>query len=140
MEIAPMRHLKLSTAVLLVLLPTLPAVPARAEDAPRTGPPPSYLRLLGEDVVHEITAPAHWDRRGWEGFSLAVLGVGVAATLDRSVRDAERRSHSPFATHLASTFEPMGTGGAFAVLGGFYLAGAARGDSEARQTAADGLA
>ena len=57
-----MRHLKLSTEVLLVLLPTLPAVPAWAEDAPRTGPPPSYLRLLGEPVP-AIYGPSADDKR-----------------------------------------------------------------------------
>ncbi|MEA2691743.1 MAG: hypothetical protein QOJ16_1130, partial [Acidobacteriota bacterium] len=97
--------------------------------------------LLGEDVAHEITAPARWGRREWEGFSLAVLGVGAAATLDRSLRDSQQRNRSSsFQNNVAKTFEPLGAGGAFVVLGGFYLAGATRGDSEARQTAEDGLA
>jgi hypothetical protein len=136
-----MRHLKFSLAVLLVLLSTLPAVPAGAEDAPRTGSPPSYLRLLGEDVVHELTAPAHWDRREWEGFSLAVLGVGVAATLDRSTSTAEQRNRSTtLLDNVAKPFEPLGAGGAFVVLGGFYGLGAVRGDAEERQVAEDGLA
>jgi membrane-associated phospholipid phosphatase len=136
-----MRHLKFSSAVLLVLLSTLPAVPAGAEDAPSATSPPSYLRLLGEDVVHEITAPARWDRREWEGFSLAVLGVGAAATLDRSLRDSQQRNRSSsFQNNVAKTFEPLGAGGAFVVLGGFYGLGAVRGDAKERRVAEDGLA
>lgn len=136
-----MRTRKYPAVVLFILLATLPAVPARAEDAAKGEPPPrGYLRLLGEDVLHEITAPARWNRREWGGFSLAVLGVGVAATLDRSISNSVQRTRSSFQDNLARTVAPLGAQDSFVLLGGFYALGSLRGDDEERQVAEDGLA
>jgi hypothetical protein len=102
-------------------------------------PPSSFPRLVLIDARDVLGAPLSWRGPQWGKFSLAVAGVGAAALLDRTVRDAERRDHNHFADQIAKDFEPLGSAGAFGVLGSFYLVGLVRDDTRARSVGEDGL-
>jgi len=120
----------------------LPAtVAAAAEPA---GPPQatgaSFPRLVLIDLRDVLGAPLSWKGRQWELFSLSVAGVGAVSLLDGRVRDSEQRDHHHLADQLAKDFEPLGSAGAWGVLGSFYLAGLVRHDPRARSVAADGVA
>jgi hypothetical protein len=120
------------------------AAPAERPVVDTNGSPegrwPSYGRLLLGDLKDTLGAPAHWQARQWELFSLSIVGIGAVSLADGRVRDSERRNHSAFADDVARDFEPLGTGGAFGVLGAFYLESLVRQDDRARAVAEDGLA
>src|SRR6266545_4270400 len=121
-----------------VLLLTL----AGSAQAAEGSPPPDGARfpyLVVVDLKDVLGAPLAWRAPQWERFSLAVAGVGAAALLDGEVRDAERRDHNPTADRIADAFEPLGSFGAFGVLGTWYLVGLVRDDEQARSVAEDGL-
>ena len=69
----------------------------------------------------------------------AIAGVGAAALLDRRVRDWESHDRDHRVDQIAQDFEPLGSGGAFVVLGTFYLEGLLRDEPKARSAAEDGL-
>ncbi|HSS79372.1 MAG TPA: phosphatase PAP2 family protein [Thermoanaerobaculia bacterium] len=114
---------------------------AVAADAAQEHPPDaaSLPRLVLVDLRDVLGAPLTWKAPQWGHFSLAVAGVGAAALLDRWVRDAEERDHNHFADQVATDFEPLGTGGALAVVGTFYLRGLLGDDAKARSVGEDGL-
>ncbi|HEY8020471.1 MAG TPA: phosphatase PAP2 family protein [Thermoanaerobaculia bacterium] len=122
--------------------PPAAADTAASPPAAAASPSPalSYPRLVLSDLRHELGAPLRWRAREWGWFSLAVSGVGVAALADRSVRDSEQRDHSRLADAVARDFEPLGSAGAFGVLGAFYLAGVVGHDDRGRAVGEDGLA
>jgi hypothetical protein len=100
---------------------------------------PSLPRLVLIDLRDVLGAPLDWRAPQWERFSLAIAGVGAAALLDRRVRDWEQHDHSRLGDKIAQDFEPLGSGGAWAVLGTFYLDGLLRDDAKARSVGEDGL-
>jgi hypothetical protein len=102
-------------------------------------PPLSFPRLVLIDARDVLGAPLSWKAPQWERFSLGVAGVGVAALLDRTVRDAELRDHSRFSDQVAKDFEQFGQTGAFGVMGAFYVAGWATDNARARSVGEDGL-
>jgi hypothetical protein len=112
-----------------------------ATDAPQehSSNAPSLPHLVLVDLREVLGAPLAWRAPQWERFSLAVAGVGVAALLDGRVRDSERHDHNHLADQVAKDFEPLGSGGAWAVLGTFYLGGVLGNDSKARSVGEDGL-
>jgi hypothetical protein len=99
----------------------------------------SLPHLVLVDLRDVLGAPLDWKAPQWGRFSLAVAGVGAAALLDRRVRDWESHDHNHRVDQIAQDFEPLGSGGAFVVLGTFYLEGLLRNDSKARSVAEDGL-
>jgi membrane-associated phospholipid phosphatase len=99
----------------------------------------SFPHLVLIDLRDVLGAPLSWRGPQWERFSFAVAGVGAAALLDRTVRDAERRDHSHFADQVAKDFEPVGNAAAFGILGAFYLVGLVGDDARTRWVAEDGL-
>jgi membrane-associated phospholipid phosphatase len=137
------------TVALLLLAGAFQASVAGAEESPTDSTPaPSaavvkdaarFPHLVLIDLRDVVGAPLSWKARQWELFGLSVAGVGAASLLDGRVRDAERRDHSAFGNQTAQDFEPLGSGGAWAVLGSFYLAGLIRGDERARSVAEDGV-
>jgi membrane-associated phospholipid phosphatase len=99
----------------------------------------SLPHLVLVDLRDVLGAPIDWKAPQWGRFSLAVAGVGAAALLDRRVRDWESHDHNHRVDQIAQDFEPLGSGGAFAILGTFYLDGVLRNDPKARSVAEDGL-
>jgi hypothetical protein len=115
-----------------------PSAPSNSD--PDAGQPaPSFPRLVLTDVRDVLEAPLDWKAPQWERFSLGVAGVGVAALLDGTVRDAERRDHSHLADQVAKDFEPLGNAAAFGVLSAFYLGGLITDDARAKAVGEDGL-
>jgi hypothetical protein len=100
---------------------------------------PSLPRLVLIDLRDVLGAPLDWRGPQWERFSLAIAGIGASALLDRRVRDWEQHDHSQLGNKIAQDFEPLGAGGAFAVLGTFYLGGLLGDNAQARSTGEDGL-
>ena len=101
---------------------------------------PSYPQILAEDVKHVLAAPARWDEQDWHNLGFAAAGVvGVAAILDRPIRD-EMRRHAPNDNRFFHDVERFGVQYSFGVLGGFYLAGAIGNNDTAISVAQDGLA
>ena len=98
-----------------------------------------FPQLFAHDAALVFSAPARWKTREWGLFSAGVIGVGALFTVDDDVRTAVLRPHDGFQDRLARTFEPFGTWGSLAVLGGFYFGGLAAHDEKARGVAADGL-
>ncbi len=96
--------------------------------------------LLIEDTRYVLTAPLRWEKRNWLRFSAGTLGVGMVALLDRPVRDGMQRNRNDTTDQIARIFEPFGAQYSFGILGGFYLAGAALDDSDAKAVARDGIA
>ena len=109
---------------------------AQADDTP----PSSYPEILVDDVKHVLTAPARWQNQDSQNLGLAAAGViGVAAILDRPIRD-EMRRHAPNNNRFLHNLERFGAEYSLGVLGGFYLAGAIGNNDTAAAVAQDGLA
>jgi membrane-associated phospholipid phosphatase len=151
---SPTRRLAASriAVALLLLAGVLQAGAAGAEESPAEGSPSPaapaadagkdaarFPHLVLIDLRDVLGAPLSWKARQWELFGLSVAGVGAASLLDGRVRDAERRDHSAFGNQIAQDFEPLGSGGAWAVLGSFYLEGLLRDDERGRAVAEDGV-
>lgn len=99
----------------------------------------SYPEILVDDAKHVLSAPARWQEQEWQDMGLAALGIaGVAAILDRPVRD-EMRRHAPGDSRFMREVERFGKEYSLAALGGFYLAGALGNDEKAASVAEDGL-
>jgi membrane-associated phospholipid phosphatase len=130
-------------AGLFVALAALTSSASGAQEPPAApGQPskaPSLPHLVLVDLRDVLGAPLDWQAPQWERFSLAMAGVGAAALLDGRVRDSERRDHNHLADQVAKDFEPLGSGGAWAVLGTFYLGGVLGNDVKARSVGEDGL-
>jgi membrane-associated phospholipid phosphatase len=116
-----------------------PPAPATASQETRPAGTASFPHLVIIDLRDVLGAPVRWRGPEWERFSFAVAGIGAAALLDRTVRDAERRDHSRFSDQIAKDFEQFGQTAAFGMLGSFYLVGLVRDDSRTRSVAEDGL-
>lgn len=99
-----------------------------------------YGKLLFDDARYILTAPARWGRQEWLTFSLATAGVGAALILDRPVQERIQRNRNGTTDRIAEIVEPFGTYYSLAVLGGFYLTGAAFNNPKAEAVALDGIA
>jgi len=130
--------MRIQRTVLFLLIFAFVGGPGIAE-AQETAAAPGFPHLVVIDLRDVLGASLAWRAPQWERFSLGVAGVGAAALLDREVRDAERRDHSQTADRVADAFEPLGSYGAFGVLGTYYLVGLVRDDEQARSVAEDGL-
>lgn len=139
-----------SIAFLFFLVPILDGSSAQAQtqDASSTGAPaprdtsvasPSLPRLVLVGLRDVLGAPLDWKAPQWERFSLAIASVGAAALLDSRVRDWERHDHHRLTDQMAKGFEPLGSGGAWGVLGAFYLTGVLGNDSRTRSVGEDGV-
>jgi membrane-associated phospholipid phosphatase len=112
---------------------------ATAKAGNRFGTGASLPRLAIVDLREVLGAPVYWKGPEWRRFSLAVAGIGAAALLDGTVRDADNRVHNRFVDRVTNAFEPLGSTDAWVVLGLFYAGGVAADDSRARATAVDGV-
>lgn len=115
------------------------ALLALCGNAYSAAPTPSYPSIVLDDMRHVLTAPVRWQTPEWRNAGLATLGViGVAAIADRPIRD-EMRRHSGD-NRLMRNVERFGAEYSLLALGGFYAAGLASEDANARAVAEDGLA
>ena len=102
--------------------------------------PPTYPFILLDDVKHVLSAPARWQRDEWQDLGLAATGViGIAAVIDRPLRD-EMRRHAPNTRPFLRNVERFGAQYSLGVVGGFYLAGTLGNNTTATAVAQDGLA
>jgi hypothetical protein len=106
--------------------------------AAQTPSRPTFGRLLREDLKQVFTSPARLRGRGWAATALAVGSLAAIMGSEKGDVDAEMPEGSSFERNLASTFEPLGAEGSFAVLGAFALAGAIGQDRHAEDVALDG--
>lgn len=99
---------------------------------------PGFGRLLREDLKLVFTSPARLRGRGWTATAVAVGGIAALMGSETGDADVETPEGGSFERHVASTFEPLGAEGSFAVLGAFALAGAVGHDRHAEEVALDG--
>ncbi len=99
-----------------------------------------YGTLVLSDTRHVLSAPLRWEREAWLRFSVAALGVGVVALLDKPVFEAVQRHPHTASNRIANIFEPFGAQYALGILGIFYLDGLAFDHPEATAVAQDGVA
>jgi membrane-associated phospholipid phosphatase len=95
-------------------------------------------RLLWDDTVHVVTAPARWDRSDWTtvGVSAAAV-VGAGLLLDHSV-DKYMANHATASwDRTAKDVQNLGSTPSIVIAGGTYLAGVAFKDPEVRATGID---
>jgi len=95
---------------------------------------PRLGELLKLDARQVFTAPARWSLGEWGAAGLAVGGLAALADHEHGDVGAETEDQ-----HLTvGRFDVLGAQGSLAVLGGFYLAGAAFHDEHSKNVAIDG--
>lgn len=99
---------------------------------------PTFGHLLYSDLRHVATSPARLRLRGWLATAAVVGVLGARVAGEHGDVDAETPEGTAAERRVASAFEPLGDKGSIAVLGTFFLAGAARHDPRAKEVAADG--
>lgn len=97
-----------------------------------------YFKLLFEDSKYVLSSPARWGKKEWTIFSLAALGVGAVALLDKPVWDFMRRNHNDTFDHIADIASNIAGIESVAALLPFYIAGQASKNTNAIHTALDG--
>ncbi len=112
----------------LTLLGAAVAVPCRAADPPRLG------ELLKLDARQVLGAPVDWSAGQWGIAAATVGGLAALAAHEHGDVGSEADDGHPAVTRA----DVLGAQGSFAVLGGFYLAGAALHDDHAKGVAVDG--
>jgi len=101
-----------------------------------------YLHLLGQDIGYVLAAPMHWEEPERQTFFQdTLIVVGAMVLLDGSAKEAALDNQNGTTSRtIANSFEPFGANYSFAVLGGFYLAGAVFDQPGAAGVARDGVA
>lgn len=99
---------------------------------------------FGRDVIEDtrdvFKAPARWAKPEWRSAAVkAGIVVGSIALLDEPVRDYLQDHRTDTTDRIADAFAPFGREYAFAVLGGFALAGAFTDSPMARNVTRDGF-
>jgi membrane-associated phospholipid phosphatase len=92
------------------------------------------------DIKYVATAPARWEKKEWITFSLAALGTGAIALLDKPVWDIMRRNQSRTMDDIADVAAEVGGVYSLAALLPFYVAGEVSGDARMKRVALDGWA
>lgn len=95
-----------------------------------------YFKLLFEDSKYVLTAPIRWEVKQWMTFSVAILGVGAVAVLDRPVWNLMRRNQTPTTDKVANVAAYVGEYST-ALFVPFYVAGEVFGDIRAKKVALD---
>lgn len=99
-----------------------------------------YARVLVNDALHTLTAPARWGRKEWGDFSLYMAGIGGALLLDEPVYDEIQRNRTESMDDFAKAVETFGSTPAFGIMGAFYVAGSFLDNSRAKTVAMDAFA
>jgi membrane-associated phospholipid phosphatase len=95
-----------------------------------------YFKLLFEDTKYVLTSPTRWGARQWMTFSVATLGVGAVALLDKPVWNLMRRNQTGTIDKVADIAANIG-GYSTALFVPFYVAGEVFGDIRAKKVALD---
>ncbi len=99
----------------------------------------AYPKLVGRDIVHIATAPAHWNGKQWLSFSIQTGAiVGTAVALDKSVRTFAQDNRSYTSDRIADQFNRFGSSYPSFALIGFYAGGAIFHKQTAKMVALDG--
>lgn len=103
--------------------------------------PKQHLKLAWAGVGHVVSAPSRWDRSDWGKAGIAAGGLAlIAALVDEPFRDAVGGEYDESPDGLLGAIEPFGTHRyTNPLLAGFWLTGAIRDDSRAREVAFDGV-
>lgn len=134
------RAVILGAGVLLAAGVFAPGVRGQEAAVAPTLPVREYPKLWWDDAAFALSSPARWEQQDWLEFSAGSLAVvGTALVLDRPARNWTQRHTGAAWEQFANRFEPLGSWGAFAVIGGFYLEGKAMADPRAENTAVDAL-
>jgi len=135
----------------VALLLVLPAVGARADTAAGLPAPDSagirpdhlwttrYIKLLWNDTGMVVTGPAHWDGEDWMYAGFSAAGIGVAASLDGTIKDRVQAHRTAGEDRFFNRFQNFGSVWSFGVIGAFDIWGEAAGDATAKNTAMDAL-
>lgn len=99
-----------------------------------------YGKLILSDTVHVLSAPLRWEKKEWLVFSLATLGIGITALLDKPVFEAFRRHPHSTSDQIADLVQPFGSAYSIGILSLFYLNGIVSENPKATAVAQDGLA
>lgn len=115
--------------------------PAHAPRGPEGFVSIDYAKLLWADAVETGTGPLHWDADEWRDLGLITGGLAVTiAFLDKPIHDAAQRNRSSGADDFFRNIQKFGTKQyGFPVLAGFYIAGLAGDNYNAKTVALDGL-
>jgi hypothetical protein len=98
-----------------------------------------YVKLLWADTGAVLTAPARWDGQDWLSAGFAAGGIGVAASLDKTVRDHVQRHRTAGQDRFLKQAQNFGSTWSFGVIGAFEVWGEVGGDTRAKNTAMDAL-
>src|ERR1035437_3520898 len=98
-----------------------------------------YVKLLWDDTGTVLTAPARWDQQDWMYVGFSAAGIGVAASLDNTVKDRVQAHRTAGADRFFNQYQNLGSTWSFDVIGAFEVWGEIDGDSTAKNTAMDAL-
>jgi hypothetical protein len=98
-----------------------------------------YVKLLWDDTGTVLTAPARWDQQDWMYVGFSAAGIGVAASLDNTVKDQVQAHRTAGTDRFFNQYQNLGSTWSFGVIGAFEVWGEIDGDSTAKNTAMDAL-
>jgi membrane-associated phospholipid phosphatase len=99
-----------------------------------------FPKLLLRDTWYVLSSPVRWDAHDWLTFSVATLGVGAVAFLDKPVQTQTQRNQNNATNNIADDIRCLGGTCSFVALGLFYVGGALLHDEEAKAVTIDGAA
>ena len=99
-----------------------------------------FPKLLLKDTWYTLTSPVRWDAHDWLTFSVAALGVGAVAFLDKPIETQVQRNQNNSTNNTAQDVRCFGGVCSYAALGLFYAGGALLHDDEAKVVTIDGAA
>lgn len=123
-----LRFLVCTVSVLLLLVfrlsAQLPAPADRADTRVLTGAVPlkdsntlappryrlngAYIESFIPSLAYTVSRPAHWNKKDWTKFSLAVAGTGAVLLADWEIKNAVHQHRSTLVHSVANLAEPFG--------------------------------
>jgi membrane-associated phospholipid phosphatase len=132
--------LALSTSAFPAFAATRSPAKRTSATVPDTDPSqPGFGTRLLADLRALVTRPAHMDSHDWNDLALGALAVAATATLDPRVRTWAQDHRNTSSDNFAKSIRPLGSWGAFAILGATWLGGKAAHESSLTATAEDGF-
>lgn len=99
-----------------------------------------YAKLVWDDTLSIVTAPARWDEGQWLKAAGAVAVVAVTVPFDHTVHKEVQRHRTPGEDRFMQRWQNFGSGYSFVVLSGFEAWGELGNNLRAKNVAMDGLA